>query len=162
MVDEKSIKEWYATEVKERMEDAGLKPYHMSHLCQIKHDSLHTYLSGKGLPNPWSLVLMAEHLDCCVNDLLGYDEITEVAVFERYLASQMYANEIEYAHCFAHRLERVINESTMGLEGVSERSGYNIRTIKQWLGERPKLPRTSQLLQLCEALKCTPTDILGY
>lgn len=162
MFDEKKIKEWFARELRERMEDAGLQPYHMPHLCHAKINSVYNYLGGASFPSPWSLVLMAEHLDCCVNDLLGYEEPRDAAVFERYLASRMYANAEEYAHCLADRITRFMNDGGITVDDLSDKTGFNERTIKQWFGVRPKLPKTAYLLRLCEALDCTPTDLLGY
>ena len=36
MINEKEIRKFFPEEMRERMEDAGLRPYHMGYLCQCK------------------------------------------------------------------------------------------------------------------------------
>lgn len=162
MAVKQSVKDWYAAEVKERMEEAGLRSYHMAYYCQMKHAGIYQYLSGAVIPDPWRLVLMAERLDCCVNDLLGYEDVEDVSVFESCQASVMFADERQYATCLADRLKRYFNERGLTIERVSELTGITVVTIKRWMGVRPALPQISQFLRLVDALDCTPSDLLGY
>lgn len=157
------MKEWYAAEVKERMEELGLRPYHMTHKCQLNHEGISGYLKGTVWPNPWSLVPMAETLECCVNDLLGYELPEDTSTFETYRASKMFNNKEEYAHCFAERLVWYLNKRGILLEDLSNRTGFTVKTLKSWTSDfNPKLITTANLLKVCDALNCTPSDILGY
>lgn len=163
MLDDKNIKAWYAAEVKERMNEYDLKPYHVAYKCQIRHSAVSNYLSGNVWPNPWSLVLMAELFECCVDDLLGYDTPDDISIFERYQASRMFANKEEYAHCFAERLVGYLNNNDISMEDLSKRSGFTVKTLKTWTNDfNPKLPATSRVLEICSALDCTPSELLGY
>ena len=161
MLNEKEIKDWFVAEVRERMDDLGLRPYHMSPLCHIKYDSLSTYLSGLALPNPWSLVLMAEHLEASVDELLGYEGLDDVN-YEPYLASAMYRDKEQFATCVSDRLKRYFNKQGLTVDDVSDKTGVSISTLKRWTSSRPTLPRTWDLLRLCDGLDCTPSELLGY
>lgn len=162
MTNEQSIKDWFVAEVRERMDDLGLRPYHMAYFCRMNHNSIHTYLHGASLPNLWVLVLMAEHLDCCVNDLLGFDEVDDPGVFEMYKASTLFYDEKQFAGCFADRIQRYMHNRDITIEELSRRSDISVTTIKRWLSKYPRLPRTSDFLRICDALDCTPSELLGY
>lgn len=163
MVIAKDVRKWYAEEVKERMEDAGLEPYRVAYLCRVKHENIYGYLQGKPFPRTWNLILLAECLDCSVNDLLGYDEIDDVEVYEKHLASKMYLDELDYASHFSRRLLRVMSEQSLLPEQIHDRTGIGLSALENWISERPEgLPSVLNLLRLSDALNCTPSDLLGY
>jgi DNA-binding Xre family transcriptional regulator len=159
-MDESRIKEWFSIEVRERMEELNLRPYHMAYFCQFKQNSIYQYLNGTIIPDPWRLVLMAEVLECSVNDLLGFDN--DDVRFEKYQASAMFLDDRQFAFCVSDRLERYLRRVDISLGRLSELTGITITTIKRWFGMRPSLLRTNQLLHICEALNCTPSELLGY
>lgn len=162
MIDEQKIKEYFAAEVHARMDELNLRPYHMSYYCQIKHNSVYGYLNGVMLPNPFSLVLMAEHLECCTDELLGYEVCTNDAVFEPCRASKMFANRKEYAHCLGDRLKGYMLNHDITPDELARKAGISVELIKRWTSERPTLPRMNELLRVIDALKCKPSEILGY
>lgn len=161
MLNEHEIKTWFAAEVKDRMEDLGLRPYHLPPLCHFKHEYLSGYLHGTSLPNLWSIVLMAEHLDCSVDDLLGFEEYDDI-VYEPYLASQMFSDKEGFAMCVSDRLKRFMRNRGTNIDEVSKKTGVSISTIKKWTASRPTLPRTWDFLSFCDALGCSPSELLGY
>lgn len=163
MINENEVRNWFTAEVKERMADAGLEPYHMSHLCKMKHDNVYGYLHGKPFPRLWNMILLAECLDCSVNDLLGYNEPGDINVFERLLASKTYMDEIDFAGHFSKRFIRIMDEYNTLPEELSEQTGIGLNTINHWINKEPlSLPTVMQLLRICDALDCTPSDLLGY
>lgn len=161
MLTEIDIRKWFAAELKERMEEAGLRSYHMAYLCRVKQGCFYNYTQGTSLPNLWSLVLMAETLNCNTNDLLGFDSYEDID-YERYEASKMFADENQYALCLGDRLFRYIEKRGITIERLAEITQFNPKTITHWIGNRPRLMRTSDLLKFCSALDCTPSDLLGY
>ena len=104
MTNEHDVRNWFETEVKERMEDAGLKPYHVSLMCKIEPGRIYGYLKGSPFPRVWKIILLAELLNCSVNDLLGYEEVDDLNVYEKFLASETYLDEDEFAAHFSKRL----------------------------------------------------------
>ena len=162
MINEKEIKQRFPLEMRERMEYAGLRPYHIPYYCHCKPSAVDNYLQGSCLPNLWSLVLMAEHLDCTVNELFGIDIIDIEMEYERHLASKMFSNSFDFAYCVADRMVYLINEKFDSLDEFSRHSTITKDAINRWTGSHPKLPRTSDLIRVCNALNCTPSDLLGY
>lgn len=162
MVNEQSIRDWFKVELRERMEENGLRSYHMAYLCRVKPGNISNYLQGSSLPSLWCLILMCENLGCSVNDLLGYEEPECLDFFEKYRATELFDNERQYASCLSERIRRYMSERDTTIAELSERSGFNSRTLSRWLTDRPQLPRTSDFLQICDALDCTPSELLGY
>lgn len=163
MVDEKKVRDWFAQEVKERMEDAGLASYQIAYYCRVKHENIYGYLQGRPFPKLWNTILLAECLDCSVNDLLGYDEIDDVNVYERLLASTTYRDELDFSEHFAKRLVRMLDDNATLPKDLSKHTGIGLSAIEKWAGDVPvALPSVLNLLRICSALECTPSDLLGY
>lgn len=157
------IHAWFVAEVKDRMEETDLRPYHLVRLCKIKDQHIDSHLRGDTLPGLFSLVLMAEHLECTVNDLLGFEEIDEADVYERYLASNMFFTESQYASCLSDRIRRYLEERDMTISELSQKSELKLETVRHWFSKtRPHLPPTVKFLKICETLECTPSELLGY
>lgn len=163
MIDENKVRDWFAQEVKERMEDAGLAPHQMAYYCRVKHEQISGYLQGRPFPKTWNLILLAECLDCSVNDLLGFDELEDINSYERLLASKTYLGEYEFSEHFKNRLIRCMNEVDVSAEELKKRTGIGKKTIEEWFEEtRFALPNVLNLLRIADALDCTPSDLLGY
>lgn len=157
------IHTWFVAEVKERMTELDLRPYHLVRLCKIKEDRIDSHLRGDTFPGLFSLVLMAEHLECTVNDLLGFEEIEEIDIYERYLASDMFFTESQYATCLSDRVRRYLEERNMTLAGLAKQTEFRLETVRHWFSKtRPHLPPTVKFLKVCEILECTPSELLGY
>lgn len=157
------ISTWFVAEVKERTTELDLRPYHLVRLCKIKEDRIESHLRGDTFPGLFSLVLMAEHLECTVNDLLGFEEIEEIDIYERYLASDMFFTESQYATCLSDRVRRYLEERNMTLAGLAKQTEFRLETVRHWFSKtRPHLPPTVKFLKICEILECTPSELLGY
>lgn len=162
MINKEEILNWFKLEVRDRMNSLGLHPYDMPAKCHMTYENVLNCIGGRSFPNLWSLVLMAERLECTVNDLLGYEEIDDLGVLERPLASKEYRNAVEFSHCFTERIMRYLSDAGISIEEISERTGFKPITVKRWICDIGHLPKTMQFLQICSALNCTPSELLGY
>lgn len=163
MTDIDGVREWFAGEVKERMEDLGLKPYNVAGICKMDYKNFYSYLRGTSFPKLWNLILIAECLNCSTNDLLGYDDVEDIDVYEKFLASETYTDESDYAVRFGRRFFRVMNEMNTTSEEIHELTGISVQTIDSWIGKSSEtLPSVIQVIRLCDALETTPADLLGY
>lgn len=163
MTNEKDVREWYEREVEERIEDSGENIYDISRFCHFRYDYTRNYLRGKPFPKLWSLILLAEYLSCSVNDLLGYEELDDVEMYERLLASKVYLGEDEFAVRFSKRLVQIMNDNYVSPDELHEYSKISLNAINNWIGDNPEtLPSVMQLIHICDALDCTPSDLLGY
>ena len=144
------------------MQDAGISDRELSAYCQISEVNLPGYRSGKHLPNPWYLVLMAERLECTVNDLLGFERITALSYTQPNRASDTFSAKNRFEVYFGNRLARYMNENNIGIVALSYESGLSVNRINRWLSDHPSMIQTPDLLRLADALNCTPSDLLGY
>lgn len=163
MTNETDVREWYATEVNDLIKDSGADVYQISKFCRFRPDYTRRYLQGKPFPKLWNLILLAEYFGCSVNDLLGYEEVDDINVFERFLASKTYLGEDEFAVRFRNRLVRMMDESCASADDIHNYTKISMSAIESWIGEKPEtLPSVMQLVHICDAIECTPSDLLGY
>lgn len=164
MIDVEEIRTWFVQELNERMEDDHLRSRDVARHCQISQDRFNNYLQGRAFPNPFILAIIADFLGCTVNDLLDFDEPDD-GMLVGYEPLSMFEDVDEFMTHIRNRLEQYMGEFGISITDLSEKTGFNKRTIKYWLGklkQQPTLIRTSDLLRICDALDCTPSDLLGY
>lgn len=158
-----TIRKWFAAEVKDRMDEMDLRADHLMGLCYINERDIQSCLNGTALPGLYSLILLSDHLDCTVNDLLGFDEIEEVEVYEQYSASDMFFNESQYATLLVERVRRYLEERHITMIDLAKKVGITATNLRYWFSKtRPHLPTTENLIRICDALECTPSELLGY
>ena len=162
MINDRRVIEYFSKELTRRMNTDGLKDRDISTYCCISEENLRGYRCGERLPNPWYLVMMSEFLECSVNDLLGFSYSDDYVDFESAKASRVFSSENQFELYLGRRIDSYMNKRRISINMLSMNSGISIDTIKHWLGKHPRLPRTTQLLRVCDALDCTPSDLLGY
>lgn len=159
----KSVKEWFAAELKEKMIEYNLRSYHLTALCKMSEDEVQKCLKGIALPGLFSLVLLADKFECTVNDLLGYDEVEDLDVYEHYSASSMFFAKSQYALCLSERVRRYLEDHYISIPDLADKIDVAPATVRHWFAKaHPTLPTTEKILNICEALNCTPSDLLGY
>lgn len=164
MVDIDSTLDWFSSELKRRMNYLELWPRDVSYHCKVSSSAMNNYLQGKTFPSPWTLILIADLLETTVNELLDFDEPDEDSLVG-YDPFSIFDDEDEFAIHVSNRVKLWMAESDIDIFKLSERTGFTRRTIRRWFGlsdKQPELPRTSDLLKICDALGCTPSDLLGY
>jgi DNA-binding Xre family transcriptional regulator len=158
-----SINKWLAAEVNDRMEDMELRPHHLQRLCGMTDGEIDRCLAGTGFPKLFSLILMAERLECTVNDLLGYEEVEDVNIYERYTASTLYFKDNQYAACLSDRMRLYMKYNNISFHEIADKTGFNVENVRHWFAKtHAQLPPTKKFITICEALGCTPTELLGY
>lgn len=162
MINMKDVRACFAEELRTRMEDEGLEISDISEYCNLSQDKVKFCLQLGSLPDPWTLIFMADCLWCTVNDLLGYGVPKDPAELLTCQVSSFFSDKREYATCFSSKLRRHMNEKGLSVEDLSCRADVNIRALRQWISTNPSLPKTPDLLCICDALDCTPSDLLGY
>ena len=158
------IRSLFAQELSSRIREENLRVSDVASHCQISVDRLNNYLQGRSFPNPLILSSIADFIGFTVNDLLDYDEADEMTLVG-YDPLDMFEDEEEFMTHIRNRMEQCMNDMRIDIAELSEKTGFNTRTIKSWLGmlkRQPSLIRTSDLLKICDALCCTPSDLLGY
>lgn len=164
MLNLEETREWFSKTMRKEIEFRGLTLSDVSRDCMINRNKLNNYIQGRSLPNPYILIRLADYLECTVNDLLDFDEPDDDALLG-YDPFDLFEDEDEFMAHIRNRLEQRMLEEHISIANLADKTGFNKHTIKYWLGmlkHRPELPRTSDLLRICDALDCTPSDLLGY
>lgn len=164
MVDIEEKRLVFVDELRYAMECEKMRPIDVYNHCRISQNSFSNYLQGKTFPNLWLMVLIADLFGCTVNELLDYDFVDEDELVG-YDPFNTFDGEDEFACHVRNRLDNYMTRMNISVNELSEKSGFNTHTIRRWLGvskKGPELPRTSDFLKLCDALGCTPSDLLGY
>lgn len=164
MVDTEYILNWFSNEMRRRMNELELWPRDVSYHCKVRPSVMNNYLQGKSFPSPWTLVLIADFLETTVNELLDFDEPDEDELVG-YDPISIFEDDDEFAAHVSNRVKRWMAELDVDVFELAEKTGFTRRTIRRWFGlsdKQPELPRTSDLLRICDALECTPSDLLGY
>lgn len=163
MINKDKIMRTFGERFKQYMFDRSLRDVDMARLLNMSSMNMPAYKNGTRLPNPWYLVLIAEKFDCTVNDLLGYNSHRISNCLEIEPASKKFSSINRYEIYFKNRLA-----DTMKLRGISiselaslvDKTEGTIRNV--WLGNCPVIPNVYSFLDVCDALDCTPSDLLGY
>lgn len=164
MISIEDTREWFAKTMREEMDFHELTLSDVSRDCMIDRNKLNNYVQARSLPNPYVLSKLADYFECTVNDLLDFDEPDDDSLLG-YDLSYIFEDEDEFVMHIRNRIEQHMLDSRISITDLSERTGFNKHTIKYWLGmlkKQPTLIRTSDLLRICDALDCTPSDLLGY
>ena len=153
------IREWFGIELRERMADEKVKAAELCKYCDVTKSAMSQYIYGHSFPDPWRLVLIAERLNCSVNDLLGYVEFEDESARS---ASKTFPGENHFAEHLAIRIARRMERLGYDHETLANVTGISLETIERYFGRWPELPRTDKFLRICDALDCTPSELLGY
>ena len=150
----------FASELNKRMEEKGVTYRQVAFASRVTRGSMVHYKSGNAFPDLYALILMADYLDCRVNDLLGYTEVRDLNVENNSVASN-FSNEDEFADYFRLRLHDYMKIKSLNVEELSRRTAISVNTIEMYLSVHRWVPRTFDLICICEALNCTPSELLG-
>lgn len=162
MLDQNAIRGRFVYELNERMRKLGVSPGDLAIRCRTRKYCIIDYMNGDSLPNLWTLALIAEYLDCIVNDLFGIEGINDANGLEEDNAFRKYTCEDSFAFLVRDRIQKQMLAQRMTNEMLAERTGFTLKSIERWLWLYPKLPQAMNLLRLADALDCTPSDLLGY
>ena len=165
MINEQAIKDHFAKELRIRMAASDIKSSVLSNECLIKSSALSKCRHGAALPNPWQLALMANYFGCVADELLGTTNFKRTfmpGLRSVYLDVESCPGENHYAEHLARNIAYRMDLLDFDIELLSKHTKIGVETIEKILGRWPELPRTIYLIRIAEALKCTPSDLLGY
>lgn len=162
MVDAKLILQWFSRELVERIETKGVTHRQVAFRSRTTPHSVMGYIQGDNFPNPLTLILMAEYLDCTIDELLGYKDVGFVKKHRKESAFDIYPNEDSFTPYLRECIIKQMKLENMTAETLAQLSGVNLQTIKRYLCVHSGMPQMSNLLRMCDALGCTPSELIGY
>lgn len=162
MVDNKIILHWFSRELIERMEEKGITHRQLAFDSRTTPASIMNYMRGDSFPNPWTISLMAERLDCTVDDLLCYEDSGFIRKSKSVPIFTKYPSEDSFTSYLRDRIIKQMKDRNFTAEKLSQLSGVNLQTIKRYLCVHSGMPQMSNLLRISDALKLTPSELIGY
>ena len=162
MIDEKDVLYIFTSELRKRLQSSGMTYRELAFKARCVPSRVQMYLRGNNFPNLWTLVLMAESLGCCVDDLLGYKRYTASNLLHTDSPFERFTNEFDFALYFKECLRNQMLKQNADQEKLAEFTGISERLIYQYLSPGYPMPHVAQVLTICSALDCTPSDLLGY
>lgn len=159
MVSEECIKKYAVYKFKKLMNDENERIQDVSYYCEIDREVLRRYRDRGQFPNPWQLVLIADHFECSVNELLGFERPKDII---KHQATNIFPGENHFAEYLSNEIIQRMNKINMTIEDLTHQIKSSRDTVERWFDRWPTLPKTTHLLRICDALDCTPSDLLGY
>lgn len=140
------------------MEDRGIRPWYVAYYSEMQDSAFRSCLKGARLPNPISLIMIAELFECSVNDLLGCKSVDVEPrnhIFDSGLERQ-YVGEY-----FINQVERFMKDKGVSVSELAIVCECSENTILNYISNNI-IPDTPAILRICNALKCTPSELLGF
>lgn len=140
------------------LDEREIRPWYAAYYCETYDSIFRKYMKGAGLPSPIKLIMLGELLECSVNDLLGYE------YYATNPRENLFDSGRDTRHVTAYFVDQVTQRMrALGLEvdAVAKQVEISTYTMKEYIEHR-KLPDTAILLRICDALNCTPSELLGY
>ena len=163
MEDTKLVLEEFRKELNYRLEEKGVSYKQAALSTRVTNSEMLKYLQGRSFPELWSIVLIADYLECSVNELFGYPKTSCFRAVDRdSVATIEFPNRDIFDDYFRDRLRMFMAYLEVSVAELSDRSGITEETIKMYLSVHRWVPRVTELLKLCDALNITPSDLLGY
>ena len=158
MVNELAIRRHFSDYMLRRMTETEIRPWYVAYYSGICENTLRQYLKGLRLPPPTTLILIAELFECSVNELLGYEPYYSVRhgrLFDPALDTDSVADY------FNGQLLNMLADKNISLDEISIHVNVGVACLDSYL-KNHTLPATTIILGIAEALKCTPSELLGY
>ena len=161
MIDTRDVLITFSEELNRRMEEKGVSYRQVAFAVRVARGSMIHYKSRYCFPKLWILVLIANYLECSVNELLGYPVCFSNSD-RKYDAIELYPNEDVFIDYFRDRLRQQMRLEDVSSQQLAMKTGFKVDTIEMYLSVHRWIPQVPDFLVLCDALKCTPSDLLGY
>ena len=171
MVNSKNVLIIFSEILRTKMVEFNLSNRKLAIASRVTSEKISSYRTESCFPKLWTLVLIADFLECSVDELLGYSicrhsnyghsNYGHSNAYEKY-ASDVFPNEDVFADYFRNRLLSMMNVKGMTSYELSLKSGCSENTIDMYLSVHRWTPQVPVFLNLCDALECTPSELLGY
>lgn len=162
MINEKEVLYTFNRELCKRLESSGMTYRDLAFKARCASSRVQMYLRGNNFPNLWTLALMAEALECRIDDLLGYENQNRAKRLRIDSPFQKFTNEFDFALHFKECLKARMESQHISQETLAELAGLSKYNIYRYLSPGYPMPHVAQTLIICDALDCTPSDLLGY
>ena len=161
MVNNKSVLVTFSEALRTKMAEFNLSNRRLAIASRVTSEKISSYRTEECFPKLWTLILIADFLECSVDELLGYSSFEHTDTYRKY-ASDVFQNEDVFADYFRNRMLSMMGIKGMTSHELSLKSGCSENTINMYLSVHRWTPQVPVFLNLCDALECTPSELLGY
>lgn len=160
MVNIRDAKITFAEELNERMRENGVTYRQTALAVGVTKGAFIHYKSGNSFPELFTLIRISNYLNCSVDSLLGYRSDGKLCLSTDTTGD--FSNEDEFKDYFRSRLIAMMEHAGMNANDLSRKSLVSTKYIEMYLSVHRWIPQVPDLLRICDALDCTPSDLLGY
>ena len=107
-----------------------------------------------------NLIKLSQYFNVSVDELLGYMGGRTMRLNNN--MNDDFSDEDEFKDYFRERLIFMMTEKNLGINELASKSRVSIDTIEMCLSIHRWVPLVIDFLHICDALECTPSDLLGY
>lgn len=158
MINEKEVSKYFSEQVIRRADEMQIPLWYVAYYSECNDYTFRNYMKGVRLPRITTLIMVAELFECSVNELLDYEPY-DVPVRNRIFDSGMDSKGVfEHVAC---KIKHMMCEQNMYLSDLAYYS-YMPEVQLQYSLIHSSEIGTKDLLNICAALSCTPSDLLGY
>lgn len=158
MVSAYVYRRYFADYVAKCMKEREIHPWYVAYYSEMCDTTFRSCLKAAKLPKITSLIMIAELFECTVNELLGYEYVA-VESRDRLFDSGLDTRHLsEYFNSQIERKMEELNMTTLDLASACECSEHIVNNRLKYR----TLPDTAAMLQICDALDCTPSELLDY
>lgn len=148
------IREHFAEHLKLGADEHDLQLWYVAYYANTSEAFLRSCLKLKKLPRLDSLILIAELFQCTVNELLGFKSVDVESRIKPFNQGLDIKYVVDY---FVREL------SKRGFElDKFQFNEYGMDVDFKRCIRAHRFPSTDAFLQICSALDCTPSELLGY
>ena len=162
MVETNVILRWFSNELVSRMADKGVTYQQVAFASRSMPHNINGYIRGESFPSPWRIALIAGYLECTIDNLLGYDDNYFKYNSRIEKAFTRFPDEDSFTPYLRDRIIQRMKKMNMTEEDLIRKSGLSPQTIKRYLCVHSGAPQIPSLLRICDAFRCTPSELIGY
>ena len=148
------IKEHFAECLKQGIKEHDLKLWYVAYYADMSEAFLGSCLKLKKLPRLDSLILIAELFHCTINELLGFKSVDVES------RTEPFNSGLDTKYVVNYFVRELLERDFEWDEFQFNEHGMDI-DFKRCIKAR-RFPSTDAFLQICSALNCTPSELLGY
>lgn len=131
MINEKEELCIFTRELHKRLQSSGMTYRELAFRARCAPSRVQMYLRGNNFPNLWTLVLMADSLDCCIDDLLGYKSKAVPKLLHTDSPFERFTNEFDFVLYFKEFLKNRMLDRNIDQEKIAKITGISKYAISR-------------------------------
>ena len=158
MVDEVAMMKHFSEYVNQRAKELDVSLWYVAYYSETSETAFNRYMKGVRLARPTTLIMTAELFECTVNELLGYPRVHVPRKNNKFNSGLDTKRMLEHFYSEAARL---MIRKRISIDELAEYVGVTSPTLESYFRYNT-LHDGSTMVRICDALECTPSELLGH